>query len=126
MIDAIAFAFMLAGLAVCAIGVIGAIRMPDFVNRMHATTIISTLGSILTMIGVALYGFAEGEGGNLAAIDWNYPKSALVIVVCAMVGGAITSHALARACFRRGIIPKNLKVNEMADAPAAPRTEDEP
>ena len=92
------------GLLFSAIGVLGALRMPDFMNRFHSTTIISTSGVVLTMLGAIAFGVQAG--------DMAYVKSAVMIAVFVMLTGAIGSHAVARACFTRGIVPGNLVKNE--------------
>lgn len=92
------------GLFFSAIGVLGVLRMPDFMNRMHSTTIITTFGIVLTMLGAVAFSVEAG--------DFSYAKSALMIAGFVMLTGAIGSHAVARACFTRGIVPKNLVKNE--------------
>jgi len=95
---------ILLGLLFSAIGVLGVLRMPDYMNRYHSTTVINTFGAGFAMLGVAAYGVIRN--------DWLYVKTAILVIVAIMITGAISSHALARACFKRGIIPENLTMNE--------------
>ena len=92
------------GLLFSTVGVLGVLRMPDYMNRFHATTVINTFGAGFAMLGVAAYGVVNNE--------WLYVKTAILIIAAIMLTGAISSHALARACFRRGMYPENLAANE--------------
>ena len=76
----------------CLVGGIGLIRMPDFYTRMHAGSVLDTLGAWLILLGLML------QAGLT-----------LVSVKLAMIGlllffaSPTASHALARAAMLRGM-----------------------
>lgn len=63
---------------------IGLLRMPDIYNRIQAGTKASTLGGILTLMGI-----------GLIHIDW-LPKI-LLLIIFVLISNPISSHVLARA-----------------------------
>ena len=63
---------------------IGLLRMPDIYNRIQAGTKASTLGSILTLMGI-----------GLIHTDWLLKIMLLIIFV--LISNPISSHVLARA-----------------------------
>ena len=107
MINEISIASLFLGTALCIISVIGVLRMPDFMNRFHATTILVTLGTFFTIFPVALFSVTTGDAG--------YAKSAVILLATTWLGGAVGSHALARAMFKRGLKPKNLVKDQMEE-----------
>ena len=50
------------GIAFDVFGCIGLVRLPDVYTRLQAATKCVTLGTCLTLIGVVIYGFANGLG----------------------------------------------------------------
>ncbi len=72
------------------LGAMGVLRMPDVYNRMQAGTKATTMGSILTLIGV-----------GMAVTEW-LPKLVLLILFI-LFTNPISSHALARAAHHAGI-----------------------
>jgi multicomponent Na+:H+ antiporter subunit G len=95
------------GTALCMVGVIGILRMPDFMNRFHAGTVITTLGTGFLLLPVGLASIESGDAG--------YAKSALLLLAAVWLSGAVGSHAIARAMFRRGIKPENLVRDQMGE-----------
>lgn len=94
LIDATSWVFLVAGGFFCMVGAIGMIRMPDFYTRMHAASVIDTMGVSLILLGLILQaGFT------------------LVTVKLVMIGFLIffvsptTSHALARSALLRNLSP---------------------
>lgn len=93
----------------CLVGGIGLIRMPDFYTRMHAASVIETLGAGLILLGLML------QAGL-----------SLVSVKLAMVGlllffaSPTASHALARAALLRGLLPRLAAPAATEDAPSKP------
>lgn len=69
---------------------IGLLRMPDIYNRIQAGTKASTLGSILTLLGV-----------GIAHPGW-LPKIILLIIFV-LISNPVSSHVLARAAHFAGI-----------------------
>jgi multicomponent Na+:H+ antiporter subunit G len=72
------------------LGALGIMRMPDVYNRMQAGTKATTLGSMLSLLGI-----------GLAMPGW-LPKLILLIVFI-IITNPISSHALARAAHHSGI-----------------------
>ena len=86
----IAAIISLCGSAFLFLGSMGVLRMPDVYNRMQAGTKATTLGTMLTLLGI-----------GLAEPAW-LPKLMLLIVFV-LFTNPISSHALARAAHFSGI-----------------------
>ena len=54
-INFISGAFIMIGSLSIIVGLLGVYRMPDFYTRLHAASIIDTLGAILILFGLILY-----------------------------------------------------------------------
>ncbi|MFH0817658.1 MAG: monovalent cation/H(+) antiporter subunit G [Candidatus Micrarchaeota archaeon] len=100
---------LLLGVALCMISVLGVLRMPDFMSRFHASTILVTLGTLFILIPVGLHSKTTGDLG--------YAKSALILLIATWAAGAVGSHAMARAMFSRGMKPKNLIKDQTLEKP---------
>jgi multicomponent Na+:H+ antiporter subunit G len=98
---------LLIGTALCIISVLGVLKLPDFMSRFHASTILVTLGTLFLLIPVALKSVQTGELG--------YAKSALILLAATWLAGAVGSHAMARAMFARGLKPNNLVKDQLAE-----------
>ena len=72
------------------LGALGIIRMPDLYNKMQAGTKATTLGNILTLLGL-----------GLLMPGW-LPKIVLIILFV-LITNPISSHALARAAHKAGL-----------------------
>ena len=72
------------------LGALGILRMPDLYNRMQAGTKATTLGSILTMLGIGIF-----------HLPWFWQTFILVVFI--VTTNPLSSHALARAAHFRGI-----------------------
>jgi multicomponent Na+:H+ antiporter subunit G len=94
LIDAASWACLMAGVAFCAIGAIGLIRMPDFYTRMHAASVTDTVGAGLILIGLMLQ-----AGFTLVA------AKLVMIGMLILLTSPAAAHALARAAFVRGVRP---------------------
>lgn len=79
----------------CLVGGFGLLRMPDFYTRMHAASVIETLGAGLILLGLMLQ-----AGLTLVAV-----KLAMVGLLIFFASPTAT-HALARAALLRGVVPK--------------------
>jgi len=66
------------------LGALGVLRMPDLYNRMQAGTKTTTLGSILTLLGIGIYRPA-------------WLPQLLIIIAFIVITNPISTHALARA-----------------------------
>ena len=54
LIDILSVLLMTAGGIFCVIGAFGVLRMPGFYTRMHAASVIDTLGATLIILGLIL------------------------------------------------------------------------
>lgn len=92
MLDILSALCLAGGGFFCLVGGIGLLRMPDFYTRMHAGSVIETLGAGLILLGLVI------QAGLT-----------LIAVKLAMVGLLIyfasptASHALARAAMLRNM-----------------------
>lgn len=69
---------------------IGLLRMPDVYNRIQAGTKASTLGSIMTLLGIGLY-----------HPEWLLKIGLLIIFI--LISNPVSSHVLGRAAHFAGI-----------------------
>ncbi len=81
---------VLAGAVFLFLGALGIVRMPDLYNRMQAGTKATTLGNMLTLVGLGLIEPA-----------WLLKLSLIALFV--LMTNPISSHALARAAYRAGV-----------------------
>ena len=75
-------------------GCIGLVRFPDVYNRLQAATKCVTLGTCLTLGGVAIYGFAGGMGAMALR--------SLICIGFLMITAPTAAHALARGAYKYG------------------------
>lgn len=92
LIDAASWALLASGGLFCVIGAVGLIRMPDFYTRMHAASVVDTLGAGLILMGLMLQ-----AGLTLVA------AKLLIIGLLIFFTSPTATHALARAAFVRGV-----------------------
>jgi len=92
--DILSWIFLVAGSLFCVVGAVGLIRMPDFYTRMHAASVIETLGAGLILLGLVLQ-----AGLTLVA------AKLLIIGVLIFFASPTATHALARAAMARGLKP---------------------
>ncbi|KAA3654545.1 MAG: monovalent cation/H(+) antiporter subunit G [Proteobacteria bacterium] len=85
---------MSAGGVFCVIGAVGVLRMPGFYTRMHAASVIDTLGASLIILGLLLQSGFSLASAKLVIL-W------LLIFFCSPTA----SHSLANAAHQRGIKP---------------------
>ena len=86
-------------------GCIGLVRFPDVYTRLQAATKCVTLGTCLTLAGVAVYGFAGGLGSMGV-------KSLLCIGFLAITAPT-AAHALARGAYKYGVKLREPKVVDL-------------
>ncbi len=91
--------FVLIGALFLFLGALGILRMPDLYNRMQAGTKATTLGNVMTMVGLGIMHPA-----------W-LPKL-LLIALFVLFTNPISSHALARAAHRVGVPMTPLTVKD--------------
>ena len=101
-VEVLSWVCILAGSVFVIIGGIGLLRLPDFYTRIHAAGITDTLGAWLIVVGLALH-----EGFTL-----NAAKLATLLFFL-LATSPLSSHALAKAAFLRGLDP--LQGPELSD-----------
>jgi len=94
LLDIASWALMLVGGAFCIIGAIGLLRMPDFFTRMHAASIVDTLGAAFILLGLMLQ-----AGLSLVTVKL------IAIGLLLFFTSPVSTHALARAALARGVEP---------------------
>ncbi|MDH5204121.1 MAG: monovalent cation/H(+) antiporter subunit G [Hylemonella sp.] len=94
-IDVLSWASLVAGGVFCIIGAVGLLRMPDFYTRMHAASVIETLGAGLILLGLILQ-----AGFTLVAAKL-FMLGLLIFFV-----SPTATHALGRAGLLRGLKPQ--------------------
>lgn len=93
-LDIASWALILLGAAFCVIGAAGLLRMPDFFTRMHAASVVDTLGAALILVGLMLQ-----AGFSLVTVKL------IAIGVLLFFTSPVATHALARAALARGVEP---------------------
>lgn len=71
------------------LGAVGVLRFPDFYTRMHAAGKCDTLGSMLVVLGLALYGGVTFASAKIIAI------AAFIFLT-----SPTATHAIARAAMK--------------------------
>lgn len=92
--DVISWACIVAGGLFCVIGAVGVVRMPSFFTRVHAASLIDTLGAGLILLGLMIQ-----AGFTLVTV-----KLAMIGVLLLFASPTAT-HALAKAALARGVDP---------------------
>lgn len=101
----LSWAAILCGSFFILVGSIGLIRMPDMFTRMHAASIVDTVGAGLLIIGMMLQ-----AGATLISLKL------LFIFILFFVTSPVATHALAQAALQAGDKPqlKNDRTSEKA------------
>jgi multicomponent Na+:H+ antiporter subunit G len=94
-IAGLSWALLAAGGLFCVVGAAGLLRMPDFYTRMHAASVVDTVGAGLLLAGMALQ-----AGLSLVSV-----KLAMIALLLFFTSPAAT-HALGRAALARGLEPQ--------------------
>lgn len=94
LVDGLSVIFLTLGAFFSLVGGIGLIRMPDFYTRVHAASIIETLGAGFLLLGLMLH-----AGFSLVTVKL------LMIGLLIFFASPTASHALARAARASGIKP---------------------
>ncbi len=89
--DVIGGLLLVSGTGFLLLGALGLVRMPDLYNRLHAGTKATTLGTLLTLLGVA---FIQPE--------WSLKL--LLIGIFLLFTNPLSSQVLARAAHRSGLV----------------------
>lgn len=84
---------------------IGIIRFPDVYTRLHAGTKALTGGALFILLGAAL------QAGS-----WQSAAKMILIAGFLLATNPISTHAIARACYRHGIRPANAHVDQYGES----------
>lgn len=95
LLDLASWFLLCAGGFFCVAGGLGLLRMPDFYTRMHAASVVDTLGAGLILLGLILQ-----AGFTLVAVKL------LMIGLLIFFASPTAGHALARAALIRGLAPR--------------------
>ena len=99
------------GVIATTLGVIGILRFPDVYTRLHASTKCTTLGNIMIGSAVIIYGLHEAiyvDKGYLSLATHSF-----LAVIFILVTNPVSSHAIARAAHRSGVMPKFARVDKL-------------
>jgi multicomponent Na+:H+ antiporter subunit G len=106
-VDLLSWVLLLAGGLFCIIGAVGMIRMPDFYTRVHAASVVDTLGAGLMLIGLLLQAGLTLVGAKLVMLG-----------LLLLLTSPTATHALVRAALHRGLKP--LLADDGKDASSKP------
>ncbi len=94
LVDIASWALISAGSVFVLIGAVGLIRLPDIYTRMHAASVIDTLGAALM-----LSGFILQAGFTLITVKL------LFLLLLFFYTTPVVAHALAQAALQEGVEP---------------------
>ncbi len=112
--DVLIIAFLGIGTFFNTLGIVGLLRFPDVYTRMHATTKMTTFGSVFTALAVIIYGAAS----FLGSMDPAYAILSIHTLIAAVAlafTNALGSHAIARGAHRSGIQPIQAVVDRLEE-----------
>jgi multicomponent Na+:H+ antiporter subunit G len=93
-LDVLSWALLAAGGFFTVVGAVGMLRMPDFYTRVHAASVVDTLGAGLVLAGLLLQ-----------AEDLLVAVRLLFVGLLLFFISPTATHALARAAMTRGLAP---------------------
>ena len=100
----VAYLFMVTGVFFSLTSVLGIIRFPDVYTRIHAGTKALTGGALFVL-----------AGGAILAPSWQASAKFVLIIVFFLITNPLSSHAVARACYRHGIKPELIYKDEYGE-----------
>ena len=106
LIDVVSWACLVGGGLFCVVGAVGLLRMPEFYTRMHAASVIETLGAGLILSGLCLQ-----AGFTLVA------AKLVMVGLLIFFASPTATHALARAAMARGLKPRLAAQESMPSKP---------
>ena len=89
------------GVGFCVIGVLGIVRMPDLYCRLHASGKVGTVGLCGLLVGAAM-------------IVPSTTMKLIALAVFAVLTLPASSHAIAAAAYRHGILPQSKSAKKPA------------
>lgn len=93
-LDVLSWVLLVCGGLFCVLGALGLLRMPDFYTRMHAASVVDTLGAGLLLAGMLLQ-----AGLTLVSVKL------VMIGLLLFFTSPTATHALGRAALTRGVEP---------------------
>lgn len=103
MIDILVTICVVISLIFCILGVIGLFRFPDFYTRIHAASIVGSLG--LLFMGAAVLIYAGGLWFSGDGAWFNYGAHVILALLVMVITGTTSMHAIARSAHRSGVVP---------------------
>ncbi len=113
MIILVIYAFLAIGIIFQTSGVIALHQFPDVYTRLHGSTKCTTFGSIFIYLAVIVYGawFAFSGQPEYAVLSIH----TLIVMVLLLVTNPTGAHAIARAAYRSGVMPKGAVVDMLKE-----------
>lgn len=108
LIDLTSWVLLLSGVAICVIGGIGMLRMPDFYTRSHAASLTDTLGAALVLIGLALQ-----AGLTLITVKLGF------VLMLLFITSPTSAHALMKSAYSHGVAAPKLEDQRTAGSPGS-------
>ncbi|MEM2226528.1 MAG: monovalent cation/H(+) antiporter subunit G [Candidatus Bathyarchaeia archaeon] len=96
----LAYALLAIGGFCAVVGAIGLIRFPNYFVRLHAATVAVIGGSVVPLVGLAIYSLSTPAEWDVRAI---YFSNALIIAALIVLTSPVGTHAMARAAHRAGV-----------------------
>ena len=93
-INLVSSLFITIGALSIIVGLLGVYRMPDFYTRLHAASIIDTLGAMLILFGLIL-----NYGLNIVSLKL------LLILIFILITTPTAAHALAKSALHGNLKP---------------------
>ncbi|HOT02670.1 MAG TPA: monovalent cation/H(+) antiporter subunit G [Methanolinea sp.] len=112
--DILVLACLSIGILFNTLGIVGLLRFPDVYTRMHATTKMTTFGSMFTALAVIIFGAVQFISTN----DSQFMTLSLHTLIAALalaLTNAVGSHAIARGAHRAGIKPAPAIVDRLEE-----------
>jgi multicomponent Na+:H+ antiporter subunit G len=107
------YCFLAIGVISQILGTIALHRFPDVYTRLHGSTKCTTFGSIFIYFGIILYGiclYLSEKGGYASLITHTF-----LILILLMITNPTGAHAIARAAYRSGVMPKYAVVDKLKE-----------
>lgn len=94
-IDLLSWISLMVGGFFCIVGAVGLLRMPDFYTRLHAASVIETLGAGFILLGLLLQAGLSIDAAKL-----------IFIGLLIFFASPTATHALANAARAKGLQPQ--------------------
>jgi multicomponent Na+:H+ antiporter subunit G len=94
-VDIASWVLILSGSFFTIVGALGMVRMPDVFTRMHAASVVDTLG-----VGFLLFGMMLQAGLSLVTFKL------LFLLILFLFTAPVVTHALAQACLHEDVEPQ--------------------